>query len=316
MTLDATLSDSPVADVALLDGGHRVDPLTVELPPVHAGAFAVPTNLSPSRVDAFTSCPLAFRFSSLEKLPEAPSAPATKGSLVHRALELLFTLPNAERTLEAGLSMLARAAAEYAVDPDFTGLGLDAEAEAAFLADAEKLVRNYFTMEDPTAVRDIGLELRLEVPVGSLRLRGIIDRLDLTEDGELIVTDYKTGKPPRASNEQSKLGGVHFYAYLCQELFGKRPVSVQLMYLSTGETIVARPTENSVRFLPKRTLAVWNAVEKACVSGDFKPRQGPLCNYCAYQVWCPAFGGDPDRAALEAPAALATMLAVKADASA
>jgi putative RecB family exonuclease len=324
MTLDATLSDpapadvAPVdvapVDVALLDEGHRVDPLPVDLPPVHVGAFAVPTNLSPSRVDAFTSCPLAFRFSSLEKLPEPPSAPATKGSLVHRALELLFTLPNAERTLEAGLVMLGRAAAEFADNPDFSGLGLDNDAEAAFLADAEKLVRNYFKMEDPTTVRDIGLELRLEVPVGSLRLRGIIDRLDLTDDGELVVTDYKTGKPPRVSNEQSKLGGVHFYAYLCQELFGQRPVSVQLMYLSTGETIVARPTENSVKFLPKRTLAVWNAVEKACVSGDFKPRQGPLCNYCAYQAWCPAFGGDPDRAALEAPAAVATMIAVNASA--
>jgi putative RecB family exonuclease len=297
----------------LLDEGHRVDPApergfsAVATP--SDGAFPVPTNLSPSRVDAFTSCPLAFRFSSLEKLPEAPSAPATKGSLVHRALELLFTLPNAERTLEAGLTMLSRAADEFASNPDYTGLGLDDEAEAAFLDDAERLVRNYFTMEDPTMVRDIGLELRLDVPVGSLRLRGIIDRLDLTEDGELIVTDYKTGKPPRVSNEQSKLGGVHFYAYLCQELFGKRPVEVKLMYLSTGETIIARPTENSVRFLPKRTIAVWNAVEKACASGDFKPRQGPLCNYCSFQAWCPAFGGDPDRAALEAPAAVATMLA-------
>ena len=38
-------------------------------------------------------------------------------------------------------------------------------------------------MEDPTAVQDIGLELRLEAQVGSLALRGIIDRLDLQMEG-------------------------------------------------------------------------------------------------------------------------------------
>ena len=273
-----------------------------------ARSFPVPTNLSPSRVDAFTSCPLQFRFASIEKLPEPPSIPATKGSLVHRALELLFMLDPPERSLEAGLSALDQAATEFQSDKEWIGLGLDAEGEQRVLDDAEKLVRNYFTMEDPTQVRAIGLELRLEVPVGSLHLRGIIDRLDLNEQGELIVVDYKTGKPPRVNNEQSKLGGVNFYAFLCQQFFGRRPAEVRLMYVATGETIVARPTEQTVNFLPKRTLAVWGAVEKACSSGNFQPRQGPLCNYCSFQAWCPAFGGNPDLAASESAAALAETL--------
>jgi putative RecB family exonuclease len=271
-------------------------------------SFPVPTNLSPSRVDAFTSCPLQFRFASIEKLPEPPSIPATKGSLVHRALEILFMLDAAERTLVAALTALDQAATEFQSDAEWIGLGLDAEGEQRVLDDAEKLVRNYFTMEDPTAVSAIGLELRLEVPVGSLHLRGIIDRLDRTPEGDIIVVDYKTGKPPRVNNEQSKLGGVNFYAFLCQQFFGQRPAEVRLMYLSTGETIIARPTEQSVNFLPKRTLAVWGAVEKACSSGNFQPRQGPLCNYCSFQAWCPAFGGDPELAALESTAALAEAL--------
>lgn len=267
--------------------------------------FVVPTSLSPSRVEAFTSCPLQFRFASIEKLPEPPSVPATKGSLVHRALEILFELEPGERSLEAGLTALDQAATEFQTDAEWIGLGLDAEGEQRVLDDAEQHVRKYFTMEDPKAVKAIGLELRLEVPVGSLNLRGIIDRLDLNDDGELIVVDYKTGKPPRVNNEQSKLGGVNFYAFLCQQFFGRRPAEVRLMYLSTGETIVARPTEQTVNFLPKRTLAVWGAVEKACSSGNFQPRQGPLCNYCSFQAWCPAFGGDPELAATEAVAALA-----------
>jgi putative RecB family exonuclease len=265
--------------------------------------FTVPTSLSPSRVDAFTSCPLAFRFASIEKLPEPPSIHTTRGSLVHRALELLFCEEPADRTLEAALTSLDAAVTELLADPEHALLALDAAAERQLLDDAEALVRRYLTMEDPTAVRAIGLELRLEAAVGSLTLRGIIDRLELDADGELVVTDYKTGRPPRQSHEQGRLAGVHFYAFLCQEVFGRRPTRIQLMYLSTGEVIEARPTEQSVRFLPKRTTAVWSAVERACASGDFKPRTGPLCGFCAFKTWCPSFGGDPDLAATEAPEA-------------
>ncbi len=263
-------------------------------------SFPVPINLSPSRVDAFTSCPLQFRFASIQKLPEPPSVSATKGSLVHRCLELLFETDPTVRTLETALTALDQAVTEFQTDPEWMGLSLDAEGEQHLLDDAETLVRKYFTMEDPRTVNAIGIELRLEVPVGSLHLRGIIDRLDLTDQGELVVVDYKTGRPPRVNNEQSKLGGVNFYAFLCQQFFGRRPTEVRLMYLSTGETIIARPTEQSVNFLPKRTLAVWGAVEKACSSGQFQPRQGPLCAYCSFQAWCPAFGGDPSLAAQEA----------------
>jgi len=51
----------------------------------------LPSTLSPSKITAFTNCPLAFRFSVVEHLPEPPSPAALKGTFVHRALELLFT---------------------------------------------------------------------------------------------------------------------------------------------------------------------------------------------------------------------------------
>jgi putative RecB family exonuclease len=263
--------------------------------------YPVPTSLSPSRVEAFLSCPMAFRFASIEKLPEPPSPHATKGSLVHRALELLFMQPNPLRTIEVAEVAFHQAVTEYRSDPDFTGLGLDTDQVDAFVADAWTLMQAYFRMEDPTVVRDIGLELRLEAQVGSLALRGIIDRLELDAEGGLVVTDYKTGRSPGAKYEQSRLAGVHFYSFLCQEVLGQRPSAIRLMYLRSGEVITATPSAQSVKFLTTRTTAVWKAVEKACQTGDFRPKQGALCNSCAFQPWCPAFGGQPELAAVEAP---------------
>ena len=259
-------------------------------------ALPLPTSLSPSKVASFKDCALAFRFSNIDRLPEPPSPAATKGSLVHRALELLFCEPAPTRTLPTALACLDRARAEFATDAEFVGLGLDAEAAAQFSAEAEVLVRRYFTLEDPTTVHPIGLELRLEAQVGSLTLRGIIDRLELDADGGLVVTDYKSGKVPGVMHEQSRLGGVHFYAFLCERVLGVRPARIQLLYLSEPVAIIAQPSAQSIRGLEQRTSAIWKAVERACANDDFRPRPSALCNWCSFQDYCPAFGGDPARA--------------------
>ncbi len=271
--------------------------------------YDVPTSLSPSRVESFLSCPLAFRFASIEKLPDPPTIATTRGSLVHRALELLFMNPAAERTPVALDCSVESAIVEYRTDPDFTQLSLGQAEIETFEQDCRALAANYLTMEDPTTVRDIGLELRLEASVGELTLRGIIDRLELNDEGELVVTDYKTGRAPSQNYERKSLSGVHFYSFLCESLFGKRPAAVRLMYLKSGETITAIPNEQSSKFLTTRTNAVWKAVATACERDDFRPKQGALCNYCAYQRWCPAFGGDPSLAKVEAPLVLGNAVA-------
>jgi putative RecB family exonuclease len=277
-------------------------------PPYDEPVFDVPTSLSPSRVEQFTSCPLAFRFASIEKLAEVPSIHATRGSLVHRALELAFSRPAGERRPELFRAALAAARDEYRSHPDFTGLRLSEVDADAFDEECRQLIETYLTMEDPQAIHPIGLELRLSAEVGPLALRGIIDRLEL-RDGELVVTDYKTGRAPSINWEQKSLAGVHFYSFLCEQVLGHRPVAIRLMYLRSGETIEATPSERSTRFITTRTTAVWRAVERACLTGDFKPRPSALCTSCSYQQWCPAFGGDPDLAATEAPLVLAPALA-------
>ncbi|HEX5616391.1 MAG TPA: PD-(D/E)XK nuclease family protein [Acidimicrobiia bacterium] len=260
--------------------------------------FAPPGGLSPSSMGAFTSCPLAFRFSYIERLPEPPAAPASKGTLVHLALQHLMWRPAEERTLDHALADLGRATADLAADPEFAGLELTAEEWATFHADAEVLVRRYFELEDPTRVRAIGLELRLEAELPSgVKLRGIIDRLELDDAGELVVTDYKTGSAPSEFWEAKSMAGVHVYSWLCEQVFGRRPASIQLLYLSTPERIVAHPSEQSLRGVAVKSTAVMQAVRTACERSDFRPRPGPLCNYCSFREFCPSFGGDPDRAA-------------------
>lgn len=267
-------------------------------------ALPLPRSLSPSSLSNFTSCGLQFRFTAVERLPETASVAATRGTLVHSALEVLFGLPAHERRPERAEECLQVAAERMRTDPQWIELGLSDDDQAAMLDDSRKLLNGYFALEDPATVQAIGLELKMEVDIGGVTVRGIIDRLDLV-DGELVVTDYKTGRAPGDNWARQKMLGVHVYSLMCEQTFGRRPVRVQLLHLAEPVAIVAEPTGQSSAGLTRKLQAVWRAVETACENDDFQARPSPACNWCSFQKWCPAFGGDPDQAARDLAAAIA-----------
>src|SRR5580692_9769401 len=119
-------------------------------------ALELPRTLTPSKVTSFTNCPMAFRFSQIERLPEPPSPPAVKGTLVHSALEgLIWNHPAGGRSAATAASELERAWVEIQDDEEFVQLGLGPEEAETFLADARTLVENYLDLEDPNEVRAV-----------------------------------------------------------------------------------------------------------------------------------------------------------------
>ncbi len=221
---------------------------------------SLPPSLSPSSIASFKQCPLAFKFSYVQRLPEPPSAAASKGTLVHHALELLMTRPGPERTIDDALADLATATDALAEHPDFTELALSDDEWAGVPRERRRaraqVLRPWRT---PPPSMPIGLELKLEAQLGGVQVRGIIDRLDLDEHGELVVIDYKTGSVPGERFEAKSLAGVHMYALLCEQMLGRRPAQVRLYYLSKPEAIIATPTEQTVNGVAKRTTALWSA---------------------------------------------------------
>ena len=228
--------------------------------------FEPPRSLSPSKVTSFRDCALAFRFTAIERLPDPATVWTVKGTLVHTALGAAVLEPSSGWTLAEGRAgpSCTRHGAPSTNDADYLSLELTVDEAEAFLADAEQLVANYFRLEDPDEITPVGIELTLEAQLGDVRLRGILDRLDRTPDGELVVIDYKTGRAPGPAYVQGKLTGVQTYALLCQEVLGRRPVQVKLLHLKEPTVITAEPTEQGLRGQRTKTLAVWSAIERAC----------------------------------------------------
>src|SRR5579872_5372043 len=97
--------------------------------------------LSPSRASDFMTCPLLFRYRTIDRLPQAPSPAATRGTLVHAVLERLFDLPAVERTIDAAAAMLTpeweRLVSE---EPDVAGLFGDQDELFSWLSTAKDLL--------------------------------------------------------------------------------------------------------------------------------------------------------------------------------
>jgi putative RecB family exonuclease len=269
---------------------------------------AVIGSLSPSRAADFKSCPLLYRFRTIDRIPEAPSRAAVRGTVVHGVLERLFDLPSAERTLEAARELLPAVWEQLTVDEpevaalfadDSAGGGVEGSAQggaddlSAWLGSAADLLGNYFALEDPARLEPAAREQLVEVVIDGLRLRGYVDRLDENADGDLRVVDYKTGTTPREAFEAKALFQMKFYALVLWRTRGVVPRQLRLMYLADTDTLSYAPdAEELVRF--ERTLkAIWAAIERAAETGDFRPSPSRLCEWCDHQVRCPAFGGTP-----------------------
>ena len=253
--------------------------------------------LSPSRAADFKQCPLLYRFRAIDRLPEAPSVAQLRGSVVHAALEQLYGLPAAQRGPEAAMSLVDPAwESVIAAEPEFTDT-LDPAQRAELMSEARALLSGYYRLEDPTRFDPQSCEQRVEVELadGTL-LRGFIDRIDVAAGGELRVVDYKTGKAPpaaRALAEFKAMFQMKFYAVALLRSRGVPPTRLRLIYLADGQILDYSPDLDELERFEKTLIAMWRAIQTAGRTGDFRPSQSRLCDWCPHHKHCPLFGGTP-----------------------
>lgn len=252
-----------------------------------------PASLSPSRAGDFVSCPLLFRYRTIDRLPESSSPDAIRGTLVHSVLEEIFDLPAADRTPAAAHELLEPAWAtllERSWQARDVRPQLD---EPAWLASAREALDRWFTLEDPTRLEPVEREVFVEAAMPSgLTLRGIVDRLDQAPDGALRVVDYKSGRAPGAGFEARALFQLKIYALVLWRSRGVVPTRLQLVYLGDGGQIVAYdPDEDDLLSTERKVDAIWAAIQEATRTGEFRPSRGKQCDWCPHHAICPEFGG-------------------------
>ncbi|MEU8392408.1 PD-(D/E)XK nuclease family protein [Micromonospora sp. NPDC048842] len=263
-------------------------------------AQAPPTvraSLSPSRAADFKTCPLLYRFRSIDRLPERTTIEQARGTLVHAVLERLFDLPATGRTPEAAGDLVAPQWDRLVTEqPELAGIfdGAEPAGPVEFLRSAAGLLQGYFAVEDPTRLEPAERESLISAVVDEeLLIRGYLDRLDVAPDGALRVVDYKTGGAPREAFEARALFQLKFYALVLWRTRGVVPRVLRLLYLRDAEVLDYAPDADELVRFERTVVALWRAIEQATARQDFRPRPSRLCDWCSHQALCPSFGGTP-----------------------
>ena len=246
-------------------------------------------NLSPSRASQFKTCPKQFKFANVDKIKEPTTEVQAKGTTVHQALEDLFDLEPEERNTEKLHNLFREAWTKVRGNDEHHNLFTSVEEEREWGLDGLKLLNNYMSIEDPTSFEPLERERWVRGSIEDLNLRGILDRMDRNNKGELVIVDYKSGKAPLAKYKEPRFFALKLYALLIQKELGEMPSELKLIYLKNSTIHTLKVTQDSLDQVKIEVLEIWNNIKKAFESNEFPATKNTLCDWCYYKPICPVF---------------------------
>lgn len=249
--------------------------------------ITIPKNLSPSAIGTIQQCPLKYKFSKIDRIPEPSNETQLLGSFAHEILAHLFAYPQGERTIEK-----AREIAKNLWQTKWEGqtVGVIKATGSMFRWQVWWCVENLFKLENPDEVHVSGVEHWVRGAISKVPMVGIIDRWD-NSSGSLVVTDYKTGKiPTRAEYEEEKGLQLAIYGHMLEKETGNPVGRTELLYLKDGKRVEYPFDENIRETMIKTVTATWEKVFNMCDAGSFPPQPSVLCGWCSYkQTICPVY---------------------------
>jgi putative RecB family exonuclease len=247
---------------------------------------------SHSRLETYQNCPRMYKLQYIDKveIEEVESIEAFLGSRVHETLEKLYKdvrmtkLPSLDEVIlyfkkvwdENWNDSIKIVRTEYASE-NYEELG-------------RKYVSEYYEQYYPfDESRTIALEHLVRFPLDDAEqywIRGIIDRLSVSEEGTYEIHDYKTAGRLRTQEEVDKDRQLAMYHIGIQRMWQDvEDVDLVWHYLAFGKELRSRRTPAELEKLKGEIMDIIEVVES---DTDFRPRESALCDWCAYPEYCPA----------------------------
>ncbi len=247
-------------------------------------------NLSPSRASQFKTCPQQFKFANVDKLKEPTNEVQAKGTAVHQALEDLFELPKEDRDTEKLHNLFRAAWTKVRRTDEYHSLFSSVDEEREWGVDGLKLLNNYMSMEDPKSFDPLERERWVRGTIEDLNLRGILDRMDRNQNGELIIVDYKSGKAPTEKYKEPRFFALKLYALLIRDELGITPIELKLIYLKNSTIHTLKVDNKMLDEVKIEILDIWSDIKLAFEENNFPATKNALCkNWCYYKPICPVF---------------------------
>jgi DNA helicase-2/ATP-dependent DNA helicase PcrA len=234
--------------------------------------------LSASAVQLYETCPLQFKLEREWRIPGEVPAAMQYGATMHRVLRAYYDAVRFQRPMtdEALIDFFKTDLAEAGLQDGYQ-YELYEEQGIAQLREFLAACRQ------ASAPHVLHTEEFFEMKVSGVTVVGRIDRVDKLEDGKVAIIDYKTGKPQAQEDADESLQ-LSIYAIAAREKWGYKADQVAFYNLATNSQVTTRRSEIELQAARARVEEVAHQV----AAGNFEPKTGFHCTFCAYRNLCPA----------------------------
>tara|TARA_B110001452_G_scaffold76326_1_gene62003 strand:+ start:219 stop:3194 length:2976 start_codon:yes stop_codon:yes gene_type:complete len=236
-------------------------------------------SLSASAIETYLACPLKYRMSKIDKIPQTSSKPELVfGNIIHKVLQRFHEKDknlNEQRALRLLNEEWQSGMFEYKIR------------EEKFKTQGIEMLTHYVKNISKSPPNVIATELNFTFQLNDITIAGTIDRLD-KEDG-IVITDYKTSKSSTKAKTSLQLAIYSLFLEQTEDLVLRGiPEISKLYFLRDFEDPIKEHafSIDELRDTEQKIIEVSKGIRKK----DFNPKKGNHCNWCDYKyLACPVW---------------------------
>ncbi len=238
--------------------------------------------LSFEQVNSYLDCPLRYRFLYVDKIPPPPHHALTFGRAVHFTIRdyLKLKMGGKKVPLEKLFDIYKR----YWVSEGF----LDRRHEEMRFEEGKRMLENLWKKEEVSKSVPTYVEKEFKIKIDRVQLMGRWDRVDLEEDGAIII-DYKASriKDQKSADKETRRNlQLALYCYSFEKIYNRSVKEVRLSYLDSGIEGIGKREEIKI----EKALDELKKVEEGVRNERFEPTPSYYtCDHCPFKRYCPAY---------------------------
>ena len=234
--------------------------------------------LSATLIESYETCPLQFKIKRFWEVPGEVAAQMQYGNTIHTLLRDYYESLRAGRPKSED-EVLALLRAGLAA----TGFADPVQREL-YEKEGTKQLREFVRLQQAAPPAEvIGTERGFEITLAGVRVKGRLDRIDRIAGNRVAIVDYKTGKP-RTPQHADKSLQLSIYALAAREKWDYDAERLVFYNLADNSEVASKRDSRQLAEACQRVAEVAAEIK----AGNFDPKPGFHCGWCAYRKLCPA----------------------------
>ena len=247
-------------------------------------ASARKPTFSPTKLSAFLECAVKYRYIYIDKIGKfymKSRAAFSFGSTLHQVLQAHHQ-PGADGSLQAMFTTF---------EEGWISAGYASPAEEQQHIEAGRQILEAYYAEQSARIEELGpvetiaTEKTISCDMGSFKLSGRVDRIDLHPNGTIEVVDYKSGRLTVTEDEVASSLAMNCYQLILSKMYPQAPVCATIYCLRSGDSATySLPPADRMEF--ERDIIETAGVIMNMDWTETHPIRCDACEYCDFLPRC------------------------------